>query len=231
MKKTILTYLAILLLTTSCHQSTVRQYREQQRLDSIAEAKQKEIERIEKARQDSIINVEQEKVIGDIKFGMKKIEVNQKISKFKSETARPYEIVGTTFYDYYIGEYKYFQILDFYYQTKLYEIFIQGNPINWEKFENEIQKQINFISEVIKQKYGPPTFQKILDPIYNLQKGYSYLINRWEIGVKTIEIQVEDNGTYYCVNLVIYQPEIINRLNKEKEEKEKKSTEKAKNLF
>ncbi len=198
--------------------------------DSITAVKVEQA-RIEKARQDSIIAIEQNKVVGDIMFGMQKNEVKSKIEKFRNENRRPDKFLGKPYYDYFIGEYEYFQILDYYYDGKLYELNINGNPTNWEKYDSEVPRQIRYITDVISQKYGDPDLHYELEPRYKLQKGYTYLINRWNIGKKRIEIRVSDNGTSYPVNVEIFLPEVREKINNEKEQQEKESANKAKEVF
>ncbi|MGB0427898.1 MAG: hypothetical protein ACPGEC_03095 [Flavobacteriales bacterium] len=221
-------------LAYGCNQSdkNIEQENKNKQLkqDSITAVKVEQA-RLEKVRQDSIIAIEQDKVIGDIKFGMTKKDVKLKIEKFKKENRRPDKFLGEPHYDDFIGEYEYFQILDYYYEGKLYGLNINGNLIDWEKYDSEVPRQIKYITDVISQKYGDPSLHYELPPRYELQKGYSYLINRWNIGKKRIEIKVLDTGTRYPVNVEIFLPEVIEEIKKEREQQEQESVNKAKEVF
>lgn len=187
--------------------------------------------KIEKAKQDSIIAIEQEKVIGSITFGISKSSFDREKQKFYKSCEKKTNIAGIILTDYFIGEYKYFQIVGSYYKNKLYEVFINGEMTNWKYYDSEVPKQIKNISGVISQKYGTPNLSYDLMPRYQLQEGYTYLINQWNIGDKCIEVRVEDSGTSYPVNVSIYKPEIREIIKKEKEEKNQKSTQAAKDIF
>jgi hypothetical protein len=174
--------------------------------------------------------VEQDKVIGDIKFGSTKRTTKKEIDKFIKQYEK--KAPGYSYLTYiYIGEFQAMQILDFYYDNKLYYLLIQGGTILWEKYDSEIPRQVKFINDVIEQKYGKAHLSNEIEPRHQLQHGYSYLIKRWDIGKKRIEIRIVDSSTSYMVNVDIFQPEIETKINTEKLKKEKESTEKAKEVF
>lgn len=204
--------------------------RKQLEQDSITAVKAEQA-RIEKARQDSIIAIEQDKVIGDIMFGMPEKEVKSKIEKFRKENRRSDKFLGEPYYDDFIGEYEYFLIRDYYYEGKLYELNIIGIPTNWEYYDSEVPRQIRYITDVISQKYGNPDLHSELEQRHKLQEGYTYLLNRWNIGKKRIEIRVSDNGTSYPVIVEIYLPEVREKIIIEREKQEKESANKAKDVF
>ncbi len=190
-----------------------------------------EKEQIEQKKKDSIFLIEQNKVIGEILFGMTKIEVKQKIKKFRKESRRPDRFLGLPYYDYFIGEYEYFQITGFYDEEKLYELFIQGDLTDWENFDKDVPRQAKYISNVIEQKYGEPDLHYNIQQRYKLKKGYSYLISRWIVGKKTIEVRLKDNGTNYPINISIFLQKVRNKISIENAQKEKQSTEKSKDIF
>ncbi|MDP3352340.1 MAG: hypothetical protein Q8S44_01190, partial [Flavobacteriaceae bacterium] len=229
MKHLLIVFSLVGILVLSCNQPSAKNNQEKNieklKQDSIAEFNAKQT-RIEKAKQDSVVTIEQGKVIGDIVFFMPEKEVKSKIEIFRKKNKRPDKFLGKPYYDEYIGEYKYIQMLDLYYKGKLYELHIYGNSTIWENYDSDVPKQIKNITDVVKQKYGEPDFHNELEPRYSLNNGQSYLINRWEIGKKTIEVRVEDNGGFYNVNVSIFLPEIREKIKEEKLEKEKESTEK-----
>lgn len=200
-----------------------RQTHKQDSLKRLYEDKKRKV-------QDSIVLVEQDKVIGNIKFGTTKGITKKEIDKFKKQYTK--KAPGYSYLTYiYIGEFQAMQILDFYYDNKLYYLLIQGGTILWEKYDSEIPRQVQFINDIIEQKYGKAHISNEIEPRHRLQHGYSYLIKRWDIGKKRIEIRIEDISTSYNVNVEIFQPEIEAKINSEKEKKEKESTEKAKEVF
>ncbi|NOZ46970.1 MAG: hypothetical protein GXO79_09340, partial [Chlorobi bacterium] len=149
----------------------------------------------------------------------------------KKENRKPDDYLGKPYYDYFIGNYEFSQISDFYYKDKLFKIIINGKPILWEYFESEVTKEIKAISDVIKSKYGNPTLHYELEPRYKMKKNYTYLINSWTIGEKKIEVRVLDSGTSYWVKTIIKQPKIEYKIQQEKLIKEKAETLKDKNVF
>ncbi len=172
--------------------------------DSIT-AMEDEHARIEKIRKDSIIAIEQDKVIGNIMFGMTKKDVRTKIEKFRKENRRPNKVLGKPYYDDFIGEYEYFQILDYYYEGKLYELNINGYLTNWEKYDSEVPRQIRYITDVIIQKYGDPDLHYTLNKAQTTKRIYlPYHVGTWK---KRIEIkyqmkeQVIVNDKYFYLKL------------------------------
>lgn len=190
-----------------------------------------ERQRIKQFEQDSIELIEQQKVIGEIKFGMRKEQVDLLIEKFQKENRRPDKTLGIPFYDNYIGEYEYLSINAFYYNKGLYEIKVQGSSFTWEKYDRNIPEQLSYITDIINQKYGEPDTHSPLRDMSSMEVGYSYLVNQWQVGGKTIDVRVESIGRRYSVNVVIFLNEVRNIIKKSKEEEVKKSTEKAKDIF
>ncbi|WKZ58835.1 MAG: hypothetical protein QY309_13260 [Cyclobacteriaceae bacterium] len=221
----------IFIIQLSCNSDSKRQ---QEKAEQRRAFTQDSLKRVNEERQrkikDSLILIEQDKVIGDVKFTMTKKVAKNEILKFKKSIER--KPPGSTYMSYYyIGEYESFQILDFYHEDKLYYLLIQGTPILWEKYDFEVPNQVKFISDVIEQKYGKPTISNEVEPRHKLQSGYSYLIKQWDVGRKRIKISIDNNTTSYMVNLTIYQPDIESKINSERLRKEQESTKKAKDLI
>jgi len=229
---TIIGLISFLLL--GCNQTkekTVqKENREKAIQDSIVSLKTEQLQ-IEKAKQDSLIVIEQEKAIGTIQFGMRKKIVESKIKEFKKENRKPHKIMNKTFYDYFIGNFEFSFIRDFYYQDKLYKIKIIGKPILWDNFDSEASRELKAISDILKAKYGNPNAHYDLEPRYKLKKNYTYLINSWSIGSKEIQVRISDQGTSYYVHLIITKPEIENKIKDELKEKEKQETIKGTDAF
>ncbi len=234
MKKTIIILGIIGLLNLGCNQKNKQleneKVNEKLKIDSINRLKSdKEV--FEQRKKDSLILIEQNKVIGTISFGLTKMETDKKIQEFRKENRRPHKIMDKTFYDDFIGEYEYFQMYGMYDEEKLYELRIKGDLTNWENYDQEVPKQLKYISDVISQKYGVPDLSLELQERYKLQKGYTYLLRKWMVGKKTIEIRLSDTGRSYPIDVYIYLGSVREKLSKRKKEKEKLSTEKAKNVF
>ncbi|MDN5203292.1 hypothetical protein QQ008_18025 [Fulvivirgaceae bacterium BMA10] len=172
MKKNV--YLIIpLFLTLSCNLITKESNNSN---DSLAEANEKKL-LADNARQDSITKIEQEKVLGDIIFGLKKNKVSNLLNEFKRKNRKSQVIAGTAFYDDYIGNFRVGIYRDYYYQGKLYMLVINGMPISWENFDLEVKKNVDWISDIIETKYGKPTTHFNLKPRHKMENGYIYLIN------------------------------------------------------
>jgi len=90
-----------------------------------------------------------------------------------------------------------------------------------------MKAQYKAIFEVFYHKYGIPNLEHSLPEWHATKKGYWYLVSLWKIGSKNVELRVEDNGVYYYLQVVIYQPAIEEKIKNEKIEKEKESAKKA----
>ncbi len=180
---------------------------------------------------DSLILSEQEKTIGDIKFGMTEKKVKLLIDKFKDETKKPDGILGKPYYDYFIGNYEYSQINDFYHNKKLYRLEINGEIILWDNYNLEIVDKINSITEVLKQKFGEPDISHPIPERYQMENGFTYLVRAWNIGQKRIEIRIEDNSTSYFTSVIIYFPAIEKVIEVSNSIKKDSITKANKNVF
>jgi hypothetical protein len=234
MKNKILILGIIGLFNLGCNQTTKqvedKSLQEKLKLDSINKL-QSELEVSKKKDKDSTILIEQSKVIGTISFGMQKNIVDEKIQEFRKENRRPYKIMDKTFYNDFIGEYEYFQMYGIYDDEKLYELRIKGDLTNWENYDRDVPKQLNYISNVIMQKYGEPDLSFELEERFRLQKGYTYLLRKWVVGKKIIEVRLSDTVRSYPIDVYIYLNDVREKLAKMKSENDKISTEKAKDVF
>ena len=240
MRHFILVCTLFLVLFQSCGNNEQKLIREQQEKkdkeirDSITLVEKVQFEK-EKATKDSIISIEEQKVIGDIMFGMTEKEVKSEIKDFNKENQKLddylFKASGKRFYDYFIGNYEYSTVRGFYYDGKLYKVMITGKPILWDYFDSEVPKNVKAISDVIKAKYGNPSTQSNILPRYQMQEHYTYLVNSWTIGVKEIQVRISDKGTSYWVNTIISMHKIEKRIEHDKIEKEKQSTQKSKDVF
>ncbi len=174
---------------------------------------------------------EQSKVIGDIKFGMKKDEVSTLISKFDNKMQRDHLVLGKPFKSYFIGNFEYFIISDFYYKDELYRIDVKGAVVSYKDYESDMPISIKNAQDVIQQKFGSPDYDRSIPATFQMEEGYVYTIKEWNVGTKRIRINIEDNGDYYMPVLVIYMPSIEEKIKEEKRLKEDSILKSAESIF
>lgn len=225
MKK--IAFIIFMLCFLSCKEKKMTDAEIDRIVDSITNS-----ENENKKMPDSIILTEQEKVIGDIKFGdsekVTKNNLKDFIKKSKRKDHSDFDELG-----YFIGNYKFTNsgVYDFYYKSKLYKLHITGYPIQYEEYKSEISRQIESIKSVISKKYKEPDITNSIPESFETEKGYSYEVHSWNIGSKKIEIRINDKGDHYTVNIEIYQPNIVKTLEKSQLEEDKNMTNKDKNTF
>ena len=103
--------------------------------------------------------------------------------------------------------------------------------IEWKYLDTELKEQVKHIYNVITPKYGKPNLSYEILASYQMNEDYSYLIYQWKIGKKEIEIRVEDTGSYYRVNVLIFLADIEKLLREKEKLKEKEQTDSAKEIF
>ena len=213
---------------TDAKTNTLKQ--EQIRRDSLQSIRL-EKKRIAKMEKDSINSVEEKKVIGPINFGITKSEFNKQYDKFKKTTVKDREVANVTLTDYFIGEYQYGTIHDMYDDDKLHSVIIRGYPILFEYYDTKAPQQVYKIKEVISKKYSDPIMSRPIKKRYELNSGYSVLVEKWEVGNKEIEIRVSSSGSSYGVDVHIFRSDVINKIEKQKLEDSNEDLEKAKDVF
>lgn len=172
---------------------------------------------------DSLIKGEENKAIGDIYFGMDEKTVTKLIDQFNKKSEKD---PGS----HSIGNFGYSAIRPDFYKRKLHLLSINGYYIHWEDYNSRIVEQVKSITDVIKQKFGEPDDEYPIRERYQMEKNNSYVISRWNVGKKTIEISETDNDTYYYINVDIYLPEVSKQIAAEREMK-KDSVTKSSNAF
>ena len=207
--------------------------REQAIKDSVLIAQQLQIQK-EQAIIDSINRIEQRKALGEINFGISKKEFDLLLEDFK-EKCKVVDWVasdGYKFYNYKIGDYKFSDIRgDFITSDELYSIQILGKSVDWEKYNTDLKEQYFAIFKVFTNKYSYPKEDFGLPERFKLEKGFTYLLAYWEIGTKRIELRIEDSGTYYSINVDIFQPKIRNEVEKSNSEEKNRKAESATKLL
>ncbi len=178
-------------------------------------------------KKDSIIKVEQNKVLADITFGMSIEEYLKKKEKFMDKTKYlEYEWSNSIFANK-IGDYKFQDIYGDFHDGKLYKIEIKGDLIHYNYYDIEMPKQVDAIKLPYIEKYGEPIKHFDIPKWHTMDNGYTYLVDRWEIGTKTIELRIERTGSYNQLYIKIFQPEVVEKIKLEIEKKEKDQINKA----
>jgi len=153
---------------------------------------------------DSVAKLEESKVIDDIKFGITKIDYDKRVERFYKKSEKPYYSITKK----YIGDYEYSLINGLFDNNKLYYVYVNGASINYEKYKSELLDQVQFLNLMLQKKYGKNKYGDGPPEWHKTEKGYNYLAYGWEIGKKSIEIRVSNNGIYYTCDLKIYLPDI-----------------------
>lgn len=183
-------------------------------------AKKRKADSLNIARQDSI-SIEQEKVVGDIRFGMDKETTEKLWEKFCKEH-KVSEDFGTglkdNYYIYLIGEYQFSNhsiylnpITPRYYNDSLYHFTIRGRSSN-----------LDFLMNMLSKKFGQPkSLPEEIQP-------YSSTLMYWTIGEKRIDIVLNDDAN---LNLVIYKPKYLKKARKNEEQISDEKANEAKEVF
>lgn len=215
--------------------------------------KEKEIEREkihkrvdEILRQDSIAGIEVKKAIGGIMFGISE-------SEFKEEE----ELFLNTLYfiekeypdrDFYsIGwSYSFEFIIPVFSNDSLCYIELSGlkraneKKKGFNEYDYFLDKEFYSLSAMLTEKFGSPIINYGSPTKLSMHNKRVRLLCRWLVvhghnGKKQVDINLRKEGTYYFLDLLIYQPEIYDRLNMELnnkiKEKAKKATIKATELL
>ena len=180
---------------------------------------------------DSLIHVEQNKVIADVRFGMSKNEVEPKLEIFRKQCRKPSKEFGKDVFNYFIGNFQFLSIDENYSNGKLYGIYIIGQIIDYKDLDTKLQKQVSAIVDIIKQEYGAFSDSSLIPADYQMKEGNSYLLYKWNIGKKEIDIDITDEESYYHIDIYIFDTHIMNKINEKELLKEIDNTKSAKEVF
>ncbi|WP_064968047.1 hypothetical protein [Tenacibaculum ovolyticum] len=187
------------------------------------------------AREDSIIAIEQNKVIGDIFFGISLEEYKKKKKQFIKKTKNTDR--GSTdrgskgLHKQNIGDYEFNDIYGGFHNEKLYRVDIQGNEIHYDYYNIKMQRQVEAIKRPYIEKYGEPNIQYKIPKRHRINKGYTYLVSSWVVGSKKIELRIEPDGNYNRLLVKIFQPTIANQIKQDEEMKKNEEIKKAKDIL
>ena len=144
---------------------------------------------------------EENKVVGNIEFGISEKQFEQDLAKFKG-TLEHNEF--QTIYG--IGSYMVSSFAGSFNNDSLYKLTMLGDLIPKERYKEELLPQVNELKESMVKTYGQPQSGQGAPDMQHTTKGYSYKAYSWVIGDKTIDIKVANRGIYFSCDLIIYQP-------------------------
>ena len=160
---------------------------------------------------DSFINAEQNKLIGELRFGMNKNEAEKEIVKFHKNNERGNK--------YFIGNFEYQSFGGWYDDSdRLYGIEI-SSPMKFPDDNFMIRFQVDEITSLIHKKYGDADYDTFgyfkIDSLLNkVPNSYDIILKEWTIGKKKIEMHLWQAGLQ-GIRIIIKLPELPN-LNNEK---------------
>lgn len=177
---------------------------------------------------EEIAEKDQNKVIGNIEFGISKSAFDKKTDKFlkSSEKVEP-NGVGYNW----IGDYQFAAINGYFHDKKLYYVIVHGWVIDHEDYDTETARTIGILKTMLVKKYGEPTKAEPIPPMYAINEQYRSTVYSWKIGKKNMDIDIKNNGTFYSCDLNIYQPEIQKTVNDAEKIKADKVAEEAKDIL
>ncbi len=168
------------------------------------------------------IKKEENKVLGNITFGVSETQFEQDLAKFKSTLAHnEFETVFV------IGDYIVSDIKGSFDNHKLYKLTTSGDFVPYQRYKEELLPQVEILKDLIAKSYGAPHSGTGAPAGNSIEKGYSYLAYSWKIGSKTIEIRVTNRDLYYTADLKIYQPKVEALIEKREANKETRTLEKT----
>jgi len=146
----------------------------------------------EKARQDSIDNAAfeliQKTAFNNLMFGMEKDTVEQ-----LNETRQM------------LGKYYYNFNYSFDSENKLFKVRISSDGVKAIKFDTDLKSRYQYLVLIIQTKYGEPVTSRDYPSIFDVQNSKKYLMNQWEIGIKQINLALQENEmNSYSVSCEIF---------------------------
>lgn len=187
-------------------------------------------EKITKRKNDSTIKIEQEKVIGNIEFGMSEKEGEKEISKF-TESSKKRKYSNSDLKYSFIGNFEFSTTKGFYYEDKLHMFKIMGVSIPWVDYSQRIEQEYNNIRKILQLRYGEPNNTTSFPKSYELEGKTNYTLDSWTIGDKKIRIFIDNSRTYYSIDILIFKPKISRIINYYNTLERSAEIEKGKNAF
>ena len=135
----------------------------------------------EKARQDSAKNAEieivQKTAFGNLMFGMEKDSVEEFNEKRQL-----------------VGKYNYNFSYSFNGENQLYKVKLSSDVVKVIQFDTDLKNNYLNLLKILEAQYGKPLISKNYPSVFDVQENKKYEINRWEIGVKQINLALQENG-------------------------------------
>jgi hypothetical protein len=184
-------------------------------------------------RKDNIITVEQNKVIGDVVFGISFEEFQKRKKQFMEKT-KNVDWVGSSghkFYKQNIGDYDFIDVYGGFHNEKLYMVDVEGDLIHYDKYDVEMPRQVEAIQLPYIEKYGEPNIHFEIPKWHTMDKGYTYLVSSWVVGTKKIELRIKPDGSYNRLLVRIFQPKVVEQIKQEKEIKRNEEVKKTKDIL
>lgn len=237
MRKYVLFWGIILFILQSCGLNEKKRIEEKKRRDSL------EIVVAEYIRKLELEPIEEKIALGDIMFGISESVFNEKRVSFESKCklSKP-EIYTTKNYklehishelNYKLGEYGFTGIDGWFCKDSLYTVILYGFAIDNDDYDILMQNQYNALFSVLLEKYGKPLINNGFPSLNSIEIGYAGYYTKplciWKIGKKKIEIHILRGNTWQELNLFVYLPEILKKVNQQyHQEQQKKELETAK---
>ena len=154
-----------------------------------AELKPKTEEEIlaeKKAREDSIKNAEfelmQKTAFGKLTFGMDKTDAETSTENTQL-----------------LGKHNYKVQNSFNANSELYEVALISENEKAVHFDDLLKSKYTNLYKIIETKYGKPMKKGVYPSIFEVQESGSYIIDKWELGDKQIQLGVKENSlNSYC---------------------------------
>ncbi|MEO6686053.1 MAG: hypothetical protein ABIN24_08810 [Dyadobacter sp.] len=175
---------------------------------------------------DSTILIEQNKAIGEIKFGISEKQFDKEKEVFDKKNEVP-AWEGSTAKTHKIGAYEYTWLNGYFNNDNLYKIMFQGGFIKYDDYDRDMSTPYYALLNMLKTKYGSPSIDRGLPSWTQIDKDYFQRCAEWTIGNRTIELRIHCHGTYYSLDLVSFKPEVEMRLQLIEDEKKKALQEKG----
>lgn len=101
-----------------------------------------------------------------------------------------------------LGKYSYNFSYSFNADNQLYIVRLKSNGIKSIYYDDNLKFNYHNLYKILKIKFGEPTFNRGYPSVFDVMNSKKMLIAKWEIGVKKIEIGLQENGmnsfSVYC---------------------------------
>jgi len=149
----------------------------------------------------------QNKVIGEIKFGMPEKDAKKAIEKFEKQSERIID-KNDGFAKNFIGNFGYITIYPQFHNKKLYQIMIRGNFIKWEDYKTKLPEELSNIKTVLQNSLGDPMKINSIPDFSETERGKSYLVYGWLLGNKKVTVYIESENSDYYISVYISRTDI-----------------------